>query len=190
MTQTLKPVKRYECSLRDARGVEFLQHSEGTGTPRRQKCAACGGTLVIRTGFWGTFVWNAANRYPAESAKGTYARLGVADRSASRDGNLVVRWIDVNDAPSGMQSTEQASDLHTCTPTGKALPFGRKAPVGQCARCDALRDGAEPKSWGGQSATLRAHNARMDSAARRAHFAPGGPHAQGACGPVCTAFDS
>ena len=91
--------------------------------------------------------------------------------------------------PEAMQGAEQASDLHTCTPTGKALPFGRKAPVGQCARCDALRDGAPAKSWGGQSAALRAHNAQMDDAARKAHFAPGGPHAWGACGLMCTAFD-
>lgn len=86
--------------------------------------------------------------------------------------------------------TQAAStDRHTCTTTGKALPFGRRAPVGQCARCDALRNGAEPKSWGNGNAALNAQNARMRTLDIQAHFAPGGRHARGLCGPVCTAFD-
>lgn len=90
-----------------------------------------------------------------------------------------------------MAQTESTPvDRHTCTTTGKALPFGRKAPIGQCPRCDALRNGAEAKTgWGNRSAAVQAHNDRIDALRRAAHFAPGGPHATGQCGPVCTAFD-
>lgn len=37
---------------------------------------------------------------------------------------------------------------HTCNPDrpGMPLPFGRKAPAGECQRCDELRDGAEPRT--------------------------------------------
>lgn len=35
---------------------------------------------------------------------------------------------------------------HTCTPDGRALPFGRKAAPGECARCDELLDGAAPRA--------------------------------------------
>jgi len=82
---------------------------------------------------------------------------------------------------------------HTCNPRspGKPLPFGRKADPGQCARCDQLRAGAEPRQ---AHPAIRAAAARRQAdadrtAAIRDHFRPGGPHATGACGPVCTAFD-
>lgn len=74
---------------------------------------------------------------------------------------------------------------------GQALPFGRLKPVGQCPRCDQLRAGAAPRD---AHPALRAVQRRREDeaqqdAARREHFAPGGPHARGVCGPVCTAFD-
>ena len=63
--------------------------------------------------------------------------------------------------------------------------FGRKTPG--CPRCDELIAGAAPvvQAWRGQ----RARDEAGMSAAIHAHFAPGGPHSRGACGPVCTAFD-
>jgi hypothetical protein len=65
-------------------------------------------------------------------------------------------------------------------------PYGRRLPRGECPRCDQLHDGAPPRAgWGDRG--------RRDEQATRAamdvHFAPGGPHARGVCGPVCTAFD-
>ena len=56
-----------------------------------------------------------------------------------------------------------------------------------CARCQELMTGAEPrKGWG--------QRRREDEAARlrdiRDHFRPGGPHECGECGPVCTFGDS
>ena len=79
---------------------------------------------------------------------------------------------------------------HTCTADGKALPFGRKAPEGECPRCDELRAGAAPRTPGWvESAERKARHEAQDRAARKAHFGPGGPHRRGDCGPVCTAFD-
>jgi len=74
---------------------------------------------------------------------------------------------------------------------GRAMPFGRRKPAGECPRCDQLRDGAAPRQ---APPALRAAERRRRYDAdsdehRRAHFAPGGPHARGQCGPVCTAFD-
>lgn len=133
----------------------------------------------------------------------------------------------------------QTTAPHTCTTSGRPLPFGRLAPIGRCQRCDARRPAAAPQAvsapesapesapqteaahnhprrpfgayeaagecqrcdalregrataktgWGGRSATLDAHNARVTEGARRAHFAPGGPHAMGQCGSVCTFGD-
>lgn len=86
---------------------------------------------------------------------------------------------------------------HTCNPKapGKPLPWGKKAPEGECGRCDQLRAGAEPR---------KAHPAIRAAAAKRAgeqtngypadsereaHFAPGGPHQTGQCNPICTFGD-
>lgn len=56
----------------------------------------------------------------------------------------------------------------------------------ECPRCQELAAGAAPREgWGSRAL-------RQDEQRRRhmaAHFAPGGPHARGECGPVCTAFD-
>lgn len=79
---------------------------------------------------------------------------------------------------------------HTCTPDGRALPFGRKAEPGACPRCDELRDGAAPRSlaWVDDMRRREAADRERD-AHRRQHFAADGPHARGECGRVCTAFD-
>lgn len=76
-----------------------------------------------------------------------------------------------------------AATPHTC---GGPV-FGRKTPG--CPRCDELLSGAEPVQWAGKTAVQRRRDEAQDAAARRAHYAPGGPHATGKCGPVCTAFD-
>ena len=67
---------------------------------------------------------------------------------------------------------------HTCN----GPVFGRKTPG--CPRCDELLAGAKPVNWACR--TVPQYDER---AAIAAHFAPGGPHATGKCGPVCTAFD-
>jgi hypothetical protein len=69
---------------------------------------------------------------------------------------------------------------HTCG--GPA--FGRKTPG--CPRCDELLAGAAPVQWAGSRV---ARDNRLYRGERERHFAPGGPHATGKCGPVCTAFD-
>jgi hypothetical protein len=63
---------------------------------------------------------------------------------------------------------------HTCTDTGRALPFGRKAPAGECPRCDELRAGADPTRFAGFDAKrLRAENDRQKDARRAALRARG-----------------
>lgn len=42
--------------------------------------------------------------------------------------------------------TQAGHTKHTCTSDGKALPFGRKAPRGECLRCDELSNGAAPRA--------------------------------------------
>lgn len=89
--------------------------------------------------------------------------------------------------------TDPEFTVHNCNPKspGKPLPFGRKAPEGECPRCDELRAGAAPR----QAAPWIAAQHREDEAAAErqraitAHFAPNGPHQRGVCGPVCTQFD-
>lgn len=81
---------------------------------------------------------------------------------------------------------------HTCTPDGKALPYGRKAPIGTCLRCDQLRAGAQAREAHPaiQAANRRRDDEAQTTAAMKEHFAPNGPHARGECGPVCTKFDN
>lgn len=61
--------------------------------------------------------------------------------------------------------------------------FGRR--VDDCLRCQELKEGAEPVRW----------NVGRDSGGYPTrsevsrHFAPGGPHERGVCGPVCTFGD-
>lgn len=70
------------------------------------------------------------------------------------------------------------------------MAFGRLSPAGDCERCDELREGAPARDgWQrGYFAKSRREETQR-AAAIAAHFAPGGPHSQGKCGPVCTAFD-
>lgn len=93
-------------------------------------------------------------------------------------------------APPATTVNGDGTTRHTCTPDGRALPFGRKASPGICARCDELRAGATPRtpSWVGK-VQARQVNEAADRAASRAHFAPDGPHARGECGLVCTFGD-
>jgi len=68
------------------------------------------------------------------------------------------------------------------------MVFGRKDK--SCPRCQELLNGAKPRL--GWQTDYFIHQEQVDSSTRRAikaHFAPGGPHEQGKCGPVCTAFD-
>lgn len=92
-----------------------------------------------------------------------------------------------------MQTPNTEFVRHTCNPAkpGMPLPFGRKAPAGDCRRCDQLRGGAAPRQAPAALRAGLAKQAREDQRAReiRAHFAPDSPHARGECGPVCTAFD-
>lgn len=68
------------------------------------------------------------------------------------------------------------------------MAFGRKDPT--CPRCLELLGGAPPRP--GWQKGYFSRKRRQDEQRRREmaeHFAPGGPHARGLCGPVCTAFD-
>ena len=69
---------------------------------------------------------------------------------------------------------------HTCN-EGSGPVFGRKAPVGKCARCDELRAGAAPVKWAPSRASIDAQRCKEIAA----HFA-GHKHRSGQCGPVCT----
>lgn len=83
--------------------------------------------------------------------------------------------------------------VHTCNRRrpGKPLPYGRKAPAGECARCDEMHAGAPPRpapEWIEKYRRLRdMGDARAEDI--RQHFAPNGAHERGDCAPVCTAFD-
>lgn len=84
---------------------------------------------------------------------------------------------------------------HTCNRAkpGMPLPWGRKAPEGECARCDQLRAGAAPRSappaiLAGQERAK--HNGGYPTEAERAtHHAPGGPHATKCANTICTFGD-
>jgi hypothetical protein len=71
--------------------------------------------------------------------------------------------------------------------------FGRLAPVGDCPRCDELRNGSAPVQWSGtrmvynNGRLVRETPAIRDAmlrAAIRAHDCT-----KSRCGPICTAFD-
>ncbi len=72
------------------------------------------------------------------------------------------------------------------------MAFGRKD--ANCPRCIELLNGSAPRSgWQASyygNAKQRAQYEASQLAAIKAHFAPGGPHDLGKCGPVCTAFDA
>jgi len=68
------------------------------------------------------------------------------------------------------------------------MVFGRKD--SDCPRCAEMLAGAPArKGWQHDHYALKDRNEQMDKAAIAAHFAPGGPHALGKCGPICIAFD-
>lgn len=84
--------------------------------------------------------------------------------------------------------TKDGKAMHTCNGdviTG--LPFGRKAPEGECRRCDELRNGAAPReAWDAQK---KQNEARRTEYMRK-WFAPGGRHDQiVAAGEIDTAFE-
>lgn len=55
-----------------------------------------------------------------------------------------------------------------------------------CPRCRELASGAPARNgWG----SVRRQQEQMQCVSIRNHFAPGGPHAMGLCGPVCTFGD-
>ena len=59
-----------------------------------------------------------------------------------------------------------------------------------CPRCQELIAGSKPRDgWQKQYFSRKAQMDAQREAGIKAHFAPNGPHAQGLCGPVCTAFD-
>ena len=66
-----------------------------------------------------------------------------------------------------------------------AVIFGRR--VQGCPRCAELSAGARPVQWHG---SRRQEAERAFSRSCALHFAPGGPHALGLCGPVCTFGES
>lgn len=61
--------------------------------------------------------------------------------------------------------------------------FGRH--VDDCLRCQELKEGAKPVRWN----TRRDTGGYPTGPEISQHFAPGGPHASGSCGPVCTFGD-
>ena len=64
------------------------------------------------------------------------------------------------------------------------LIFGRR--VADCPRCAELTAGAAPRAgWSDNKRRCE----RVQLASIAAHFAPGGPHSLGACGPICTFGD-
>jgi hypothetical protein len=79
---------------------------------------------------------------------------------------------------------------HTCNPKnpGKPLPFGRKAPRGQCPSCDQLYAGRPPRE---AHPAIQAANRRRDNDERARHEWDdhvARKHHNGRCadGPVCT----
>lgn len=91
-----------------------------------------------------------------------------------------------------MAEQTETKTKHTCNrdQPGMPRPFGRKAPAGECARCDELLAGAPARTlnW----VDNRAQAANDDAQRTReinGHFAPGGAHNTGKCGAVCTFGD-
>ncbi len=83
-----------------------------------------------------------------------------------------------------MAWSKSTTTKHTCN-GARGPAFGRKTPG--CPRCDEMIAGAAPVRQPGSRQRQRDEAER--SAAMRAHFAAGGVHSRGECGPVCTAFD-
>jgi phage FluMu protein Com len=59
-----------------------------------------------------------------------------------------------------------------------------------CPRCQELNAGSAPRfGWQAEYYTKKRQDAEARTKAIKQHFATGGPHDLGHCGPVCTAFD-
>jgi hypothetical protein len=80
-----------------------------------------------------------------------------------------------------MAWTKSTTTPHTC---GGPV-FGRKTPG--CPRCDEMLAGAAPVTW--DWAEKKRRDDEMTRRMHTAHFAAGGPHSRGECGPVCTFGD-
>jgi hypothetical protein len=80
-----------------------------------------------------------------------------------------------------MAWTKSNTTKHTCG----GPSFGRLTPG--CPRCDELLDGAAPVAQPWRAKAER--DAEQTRRSHREHFAPGGPHDRGTCGPVCTFGD-
>lgn len=65
--------------------------------------------------------------------------------------------------------------------------FGQK--FDGCPRCDELKAVAEPVSRSRGRAERGRTGGYPTTREINAHFAPGGPHSRGTCGPVCTFGD-
>ena len=86
----------------------------------------------------------------------------------------------------------ETTTRHSCNTSqpGKALPFGKRAPAGQCPRCDELAAGAQPRAAWGTShygAGTRAQGDAARAAEIRAHFASEKHRTQ--CRRTCTFGD-
>jgi hypothetical protein len=82
---------------------------------------------------------------------------------------------------------------HTCN-GGRGPAYGRLAPPGVCTRCDELRAGDKARpapayAQEGARRTARNFGGYPTTPEISDHFRPGGPHALGECGPVCTFGD-
>lgn len=71
--------------------------------------------------------------------------------------------------------TKDGHSMHTCNgDVNSGLPFGRKAPVGVCRRCDELRNGAVTRSAGWDRVKRRQADEEQRAEEIKAHYAPGG----------------
>jgi hypothetical protein len=113
-------------------------------------------------------------------------RYNDPQRLAARAASMVEAFaLAQTDTPAVDLNTPRVA--HTCNPgqPGKPLPFGKRAPIGTCERCDQLRAGADPiPGWG----VDKVDEDERRAAEIRAHFA-GDKHRSGGCGPVCTFGD-
>jgi len=69
-----------------------------------------------------------------------------------------------------------------------SMSFGRKSPLGECARCDELRAGAAPRAGWQKDYFARQTSDAQRREEIRAHFASH-KHTSGGCGCVCTFGD-
>lgn len=103
----------------------------------------------------------------------------------------------VDDCPRCIELAGGAEPIRVSTPEPSTTtkhtcggPVFGKLTAG-CPRCDELLNGAEPVRW--SSNWERSHARRHAVEFERditAHFAEGGAHSTGSCGPVCTFGDS